>query len=125
MNSLKIFFFGFMLHNAEYMQNGFGGILHGVQNRILNFIRVQNRFWNFCSVLVHFVKILRFLCKNFCADRQIRTPAFNRRKNQLRAICISQFCDIKIKSSKTRAECGGLCRIEITYSARKQNRSHR
>ena len=49
-----LFLMGFILHNAECMQNSFGGILHGVQNRILNFIRVQNRIQKNTYVLLKF-----------------------------------------------------------------------
>ena len=80
------------------MKNSVGSILHRMQDRFEIHDFVQNRFINglfFCfdrdkvfDILTCFV---RHFSRYFCADRELRSPALDRRKNELFTIVIGRF----------------------------------
>ena len=80
------------------MQNSVGPILHRMQDRFEIHDFVQNRFFNgpfFCfdrdKVFDILTRFVRHFSRHFGADRELRSPALDRRKNELRTIIIGHF----------------------------------
>ena len=80
------------------MQNSIGPILHRMQNRFEIHDFVQNRFFNglfFClerdKVFDILSRFVRHFSRYLGADRELRSSALDRRKNELSTVIIGHF----------------------------------